>query len=61
MRRKPALRTDTDLLQRSLAVDTVTLGDEVCRLVHALDHVGLVLELGELGRHDAEDDVLVRG
>jgi len=59
MRREPALRTDTDLLERGLAIDTVALGDEVRGLVHALDHVGLVLELWELGRHDAEDDVLV--
>ena len=60
MRRKPTLRTDTDLLQRSLAIDTITLGNEVRSLVHALNHIGFVLQFWELGRHDTENDVLVR-
>jgi len=61
VRRKATLRADTDLLERRLAIDTVALCDEIRGLVHALDHVGFVLQLWELGRHDTEDDILVRG
>lgn len=38
---------------------TGSLGNEIGSLVDASNHIILVLELGELGGDDTEDDILV--
>jgi hypothetical protein len=57
--REPALRRDGQLLERLLARDAVALGDEVGGLVDPLHELLLLLQLGELGRDETENDNLV--
>jgi len=58
---KPTLRANATLLQRLLNRDPITLSNELGSLIHPLFHLLLVLELRELGGHDAQNDVLVAG
>lgn len=59
MGRKAALGRDAQALERLLARLAAALGDHVGGLVDAPLHLLLVLELRELGRHDAQHHVLV--
>jgi hypothetical protein len=59
MRRKSALRAHTDRIQGLFSRLSAPLGNEVCGLVDPRNHFIFVLEFGEFGRYDAEDDVLV--
>ena len=59
MTREPALRRDGQLLERLLARDAVALGDKVGSLVDPLHELFLLLQLGELGRDETENDDLV--
>lgn len=61
MRGETALGGDAETLKSLLAGLVGTLGDEVSSLVDAGDEFLLVLELGELGGDDTEDDNLVDG
>lgn len=58
---KATLRANTNLIKRLLQGNPVTLSNELSGIIDALLHLLLVLELGELGGHDTEDDVLVAG
>jgi hypothetical protein len=55
------LWTDAALLDSVLATLTGALCDPVSGLVDTGNHLVLVLEFGELGGDDAEDNVLVFG
>lgn len=57
--RKPTLRADTEPLQRLLARTPRPTGHHVRSRVHPCLHLLLILELGELARQDAQDDVFV--
>lgn len=63
MTRKSALRTDAQPLQRGcpVPVGAIARGDILGGLVDSLHHLVRILERGELGRHDAEHDVFIRG
>ena len=59
MRRKSALRAHTDRIQGLLSRLSASLGNEVSSLVDPRNHLIFVLEFGEFGGYNAEDDVFV--
>lgn len=61
MRTKPALRAHTNPLQRLLRRLPAPLGNPLRSAENPLLHIIFILELGELGADDADDDVLVLG
>lgn len=61
MRSKTTLRANTNLVERSIEGDVVTLGNELSSVDNTLLHLLFVLEIGELAGDNAQNDILVGG
>jgi len=61
VRRKATLRADTNLVERRIQRDVVTLSNDLGSVDNALLHLLLILHGGKLAGDDTQDDVLVGG